>query len=1625
MNCPSLQPQVAHPISVRFDPSYHYERGQRPKELAKSLAQGWRAAGVTLVFYRAYDPHYGAFYRTSYPLNLMGDFGKYDLLKHVAEQCHRRGIKVYAWLPVLNHRGAWEKNPSWRAMTASGSYYSAQGLSYPLCARLKEVREWWYGFLGDILENYPHIDGIDFGEPVVSWAEGQACYCEGCREALKKKQHSEDAGEIRARALTELLGASISRVHKAGKKASVTTVQSADNTGRLLSSRELMKITGFDLEGVLHGGDDRAPDIICPEFLWQELRSRSAGESVFNPGWTEKALKQFMERLDTPVEVIAHLEITDFPGVEVDAAALKESLHAAIRGGASGVDVYSSSELDKKSAWEALSEMKGVSKRKKCLVLFDQQGGKNDALQVEGLLRHFNAEVRVQPMGEYSSGMMSPYDTVFYVGVLSGAEIPQSFLADLRQVPKTLCWLGFNIEIPLGDESISTALGMEFVTVEEDRFKTVRYEGSLLSKKDPWTTVVKPFDPQRCRVLATACNGETDVPYVIRSGRNFWYFADVPTSHAVEGDRLLVFADLLHEILNEPHVSRQLALIRIEDVHPLSDPKSLTKIADFLHKEGVPFQVSVVPFYVSPEQNIHVGLHGKPELVEAVKHMIKKGGCVLMHGTTHQRFGETTADYEFWDPVNDRPPEGENPAAIKDKIETGLREFWSVGIYPLLWETPHYAGSQQLYKVVGEFFSAAMERRQTMDKLGTDQYFPYLVSGDRHGQVILPENLGYVPMDRQDPEVILAPARNMKAVRDGVASFFFHPFVNFHVLREIIRSMKREGFQFATIGDLPLHVKSSFGAVTNRSGKISVPSGGINGKETRLDFPGIAKKREPIEPFPAGEFSREISLKRGELYAAHFISSEVMSSGEDRDPGQTEIKPGISEAVPNFYGERCAVPAPLLLDFSQQPFRSEDEADAMASLFGLAGISVSRQSASSFTQIPPGVNLVLIPEASARALNEQQIRAILQELKLGRISVVTSGFTSLADELGVQRINRQTTVAAVKDNFFSDVEIHWDPPQEVSYFESPGDASFIYEDRATGNPLVISGSLGKGGYMFLTIPYRGDDAYGSSFYPYLLTHVFRCFRLFPLVRKAGCEVYFNPAEREGISIEALIKDWRRNGVRTVYAAAWQVFPEWTYDYSRLIRLAHTNGMLVYAWFELPYVNEKFWLEHPQWREKNGLGEDAAVEWRKPMALGDPACFEAVKKEIKVLLGSHDWDGVILNRVGWESPEGVRDPESYTPFHFTLRSEFQARYGFDPKALFDLHSTSYWKDNPGALARFEEYRRFTAKKWVGEILTWLANLARAKDRDWEIIVTHEETESHCGLSLEELLSLKDSLGFSLQLATSMEKQWEPVSPSYDMVRLFLAPSNSGGPFLPDAPTSYPTGTALYFRLYDLVNSKTRFSLFSESALFEVDKQVFPFLLASGSKAKWSGDHLKVEMPTSAEIAFVETGGKNMVIDGALAGSFRSNRLVVPVGVHAVGPPGFGRNLWAGLKSDTRLVDCSGDLLKTEVRILGLDVTYWSNRRAALVVSEKPLAVYVDGVKTDRRSEKGLPGWGLMVPQGRHTVTVKTRTVSDVFLVILSLILSNTILLVSVIAIAALILIAAVTATRRKTRESGRR
>ena len=198
-----------------------------------------------------------------------------------------------------------------------------------------------------------------------------------------------------------------------------------------------------------------------------------------------------------------------------------------------------------------------------------------------------------------------------------------------------------------------------------------------------------------------------------------------------------------------------------------------------------------------------MSLSDKPDLVDALQYMVHNGGTIVMHGVTHQYKGVTAVDYEFWDDNTGGPIKGETEEADARKIEMGIQEFMKNDLYPLVWETPHYTASFTLYKTVAKYFSTACEQRLSIEDADFSQFFPYIINKDLFGQTIYPENLGYVPLNpdkaasRASVDELLKNAKAQLYIRDGIATAFFHAFLDLDLLKQLADGLEELGYTFS------------------------------------------------------------------------------------------------------------------------------------------------------------------------------------------------------------------------------------------------------------------------------------------------------------------------------------------------------------------------------------------------------------------------------------------------------------------------------------------------------------------------------------------------------------------------------------------------------------------------------------------------------------------------------------------------------------------------------------------------------------------------------------------------------------------------------------------------------------
>lgn len=499
-----------------------------------------------------------------------------------------------------------------------------------------------------------------------------------------------------------------------------------------------------------------------------------------------------------------------------------------------------------------------------------------DGRQLAALLGHFRTSTTVHGLDKYSSGGMDAYDYTFYIGFSARHQPSAVFLDDVLKTRKPVVWLNTGFKEFSSLHNVKQRFGFvvsRFDTSSE--FDLVKSSGRMYQKGEPNLNVIEIVRGASVTVLATAVSSKTkkEIPYIIQS-RNLTYVADSPLSSAGESDRYLLFADMLHDLLKENHPESHSALIRIEDVTPLENPEKLRDIADILSGRGIPFLVSVVPFYVDPGEGIRVSLSEKPEIVDALKYMAQNGGTIVMHGVTHQYKGVTATDFEFWDEATNKPIKGETQEGIARKLEQGIQEFIKNGLYPLVWETPHYTASFLLYQTVSKYFGSVMEQRLSIEDFDYSQFFPYIIEKDLFGQKIYPENLGYVPLEEEKSvsenhiQSLIANARTNLYVRDGFASCFFHAFVDLDLLKELVDGIRDLGYTYIDLKDQVNWVKTKDRVILSGSQQYSVTLEDQYLLESFFSRDGELINKVSSKKRLKGVITKNVTLEPGELYKA-------------------------------------------------------------------------------------------------------------------------------------------------------------------------------------------------------------------------------------------------------------------------------------------------------------------------------------------------------------------------------------------------------------------------------------------------------------------------------------------------------------------------------------------------------------------------------------------------------------------------------------------------------------------------------------------------------------------------------------------------------------------------------------
>jgi tetratricopeptide (TPR) repeat protein len=540
---------------------------------------------------------------------------------------------------------------------------------------------------------------------------------------------------------------------------------------------------------------------------------------------------------------------------------------------------------------------------------------------------------------------------------------------------------------------------------------------------------------------------------------------------------------------------------------------------------------------------------------------------------------------------------------------------------------------------------------------------------------------------------------------------------------------------------------------------------------------------------------------------------------------------------------------------------------------------------------------------------------------------IVQGNGPASERLGIHADGTTVLVRQISDVHNPAMQIKWRQPVMVPRTQLPPEYQIFAREKSSDTPVLAGKRTPHGAILWIA---TSPGEKGFERYPYLIQSLVDLGLPLPM-RSTNLWAFFDSAYRIRADVDYLAKHWRESGISALHVAGWHnMEPDPTNDeyLAKLIEACHRNAILVYLWLELPHVSEKFWADHPEWREKTALKQDARIDWRKPMNLQNPACSRAAAKLVDNLAQRFDWDGVNLAELSFETSEGATDPSRVTPMNDNVRNEFQEIAGFDAALLFDKSSAHA---NEKDIRTFLDFRAALARRLRAE---WLNNIERIrKSKPYlDVVLTGREGSIEAADS-----SRKDSLGLDLKVMDRFPNVY---------------------------PSARPTGVELLEQVHEATRSASVIAVYSESSIEPVD---LPLIGAAAARARVTREEPDGrEFDSPEQIRFLWKGP--VEVDGKLWPVRNGDLVLAPAGHHritatAVEPP-------------LAIADFNGRIQSATVLKSEVDLSYESRTRALVSFDRDVASIDLDGAPFWKAGENS-DSLAAILPAGQHLLAFTRR------------------------------------------------
>ena len=606
-------------------------------------------------------------------------------------------------------------------------------------------------------------------------------------------------------------------------------------------------------------------------------------------------------------------------------------------------------------------------------------------------------------------------------------------------------------------------------------------------------------------------------------------------------------------------------------------------------------------------------------------------------------------------------------------------------------------------------------------------------------------------------------------------------------------------------------------------------------------------------------------------------------------------------------------------------------------------------------------NIIVLPAGTAAATATWRPR-----VEQGTL-LILEGNSEFAASLGIAPTDKKVQTRQIRDSHDESLPIIWERTLDLPVYSVPPAAKVFSRERWSNAPMAAGLRIGRGAVFWLNVT-PGQN--GHERFPYVL-QALTSLGLVPPFKSGRLWAFFDSSYRLRADPDYLAERWRAAGIGALHVAAWHYYepdPQRDDYLKKLIEACHRRAILIYAWVELPHVSEQFWNDHPEWREKTALLQDAHLDWRKLMNLANPACSREVKQGIANLANRFNWDGINLAELYFESLEGIDNPSRFTPFNDDVRAEFRLLHNADPVAIVRE------KSHP-LKSKLLEFRATLAQRMQEDWLNELAKIKRTLPH-LDIVLTHVDDKfdtrmrDAIGAESDRLLPQLAHHDFTFLIEDPatiwhLGPQRYPqiaekyVTPYQDKLAIDI---NIVERYQDVYPTKLQTGT----ELFQLVNISTRafprVALYFENSIRKADLPLLASSAARVDRIDRVAGRLVLDSKYGAGIAWSGPAKVN----GRLWPVANTETLWLPPGPVAIEP--------AQTAPPLRILDFNGDLKTASAQADAVEVSYNSGHRAIAVLDRLPAAIEIDGAPAI--NPKWLSSSGrhaLLLPKGQHVVT----------------------------------------------------